>query len=71
MSSSLFSIFKDIEDPRIQGRTVYPLMEILFLCITAILSGAEGWEAIEDFKESCAMRLNTLLSKHNLLDMTP
>lgn len=49
MSSTLFSIFQEIDDPRVQGRTTYPLLEILFLCITAMLSGAEGWEAIEDF----------------------
>lgn len=49
MSSNFVESFGSIEDKRVLGRSIYPLLEILLLCISAILSGAEGWEAAEDF----------------------
>ncbi|CZJ92151.1 Transposase [Legionella pneumophila] len=49
MSSSLIEHFDELPDPRVRGRTDYPLIEIVFLCISAIISGFDGWEAIEDF----------------------
>ena len=49
MSDSLLDHFGTLPDPRVQGRTDYPLIEIIFLCISAIVSGFDGWEAIEDF----------------------
>lgn len=49
MSKSLIVHFSDLPDPRVRGRTDYPLIEIVFLCISAIISGFDGWEAIEDF----------------------
>lgn len=49
MSCSLIEHFDDLPDPRVRGRTDYPLIEIIFLCISAIISGFDGWEAIEDF----------------------
>ena len=33
--------FKDLEDPRQQGRVDYPLEEILILCLLAVLAGAD------------------------------
>jgi len=35
------SHFKDLEDPRQQGKVDYPLEEILILCLLAVLAGAE------------------------------
>jgi predicted transposase YbfD/YdcC len=49
MSNGLVTYFGDLPDPRVKGRTDYPLIEIIFLCISAIVSGFDGWEAIEDF----------------------
>ena len=49
MSSNFIECFGTLEDKRVQGRSTYPLLEILLLCISAIVSGAEGWESIEDF----------------------
>ena len=48
MSSSFISHFSIIEDPR-KSNKQHQLMDILFLSICAVLSGAEGWEDIEDF----------------------
>lgn len=35
------SHFKDLEDPRQQGKVSYPLPEILLLCLLAVLAGAQ------------------------------
>ena len=34
--------FKDLEDPRQQGKVDYPLEEILILCLLAVLAGADA-----------------------------
>jgi hypothetical protein len=36
------SHFKDLKDPRQQGKVTYPLDEILLLCLLAVLAGAES-----------------------------
>ena len=33
MSCSLIEHFDELPDPRVRGRTDYPLIEIVFLCI--------------------------------------
>ena len=43
------SHFNNIPDPRIERCKRHALMDILFLSISAVLCGAEGWEDIEDF----------------------
>ncbi|EKE80851.1 ISAs1 family transposase [Idiomarina xiamenensis] len=44
--------FADIEDPRQASKVTYKLFDVLFLILTAVISGAEGWEEIEDFGHS-------------------
>ena len=43
------SHFKDLEDPRQQGKVTYPLDEILLLCLFAVLAGAECFTEIALF----------------------
>src|SRR3954465_13291867 len=43
------SHFKDLRDPRQQGKVSYPLEEILLLCLLAVLAGAECFTEIELF----------------------
>jgi predicted transposase YbfD/YdcC len=43
--------FKDLHDPRQQGKVDYPLDEILLLCLTATLAGAEHVTEIALFGE--------------------
>ena len=38
--------FADLEDPRQQAKVLYPLEEILLLCLCAVLSGADCWVEI-------------------------
>jgi DDE_Tnp_1-associated len=33
--------FKDLPDPRQPGKVIYPLDEVLLLCLLAVLAGAE------------------------------
>lgn len=49
MSTSLIEHFSRLEDPRIERHKIYPLIEIVFLSISAVLAGCEGWEAIVEF----------------------
>lgn len=45
----LIEHFNKISDPRIERKKLYQLNEILFITICALISGAEGWEHIEEF----------------------
>jgi predicted transposase YbfD/YdcC len=49
--SDLISTLRSVEDPRINRSKLYPLIEILFLTTSAVLSGFEEWEEIVDFGE--------------------
>ena len=49
MNTSFITYFEKITDPRINRCKIYPLLEIIFLSISAVISGASGWEDIEDF----------------------
>ena len=42
----LFKYFESIDDPRQQGKVVHKLFDIIFLAVSAVVS---GWEDIEDF----------------------
>ncbi len=52
MTARFTECFADLQDPRVERNRLYPLMEILLRVICAMLSGAEGWEAMEDFGEA-------------------
>lgn len=43
--------FKDLPDPRQRGKVVYPLAEVLLLCLLAALGGAETFVDIARFGE--------------------
>lgn len=49
MTNNFIGHFSIIEDPRIDRHKKHQLIDILFLSVCAVLSGAEGWEDIEDF----------------------
>lgn len=46
-------LFSDLKDPRrtSKGHFLYPLNEILFLVISAVVSGSTDWTAIQIFGE--------------------
>lgn len=49
MSVGIIKHFSVLKDPRIERKKLHSLMDIMVLTIFAMLSGAEGWEAIEEF----------------------
>jgi len=53
-STVFTSYFSSLKDPRRtnKGNFYYPLQEILFLTISAVISGADGWVSISQFGES-------------------
>jgi hypothetical protein len=50
MSATLYgTFFRSERRPRDDKNKKHQFMDILFLVIAAVISGAEGWEAIETF----------------------
>ena len=49
MTRSIEEQFSQLEDPRVEGKQLHGFADILILVICAVTSGAEGWEAIEQF----------------------
>ena len=49
MSASLLDHFASLEDPRVESNQRHALLDIVLLTVCAVVSGADGWEAIEDF----------------------
>ena len=48
-SETILDCFKVIQDPRIKPRTHHQLMDILVIGVFAVITGAEGWEDMEEF----------------------
>lgn len=49
MTACLIEHFSSLEDPRIERNKSHALIDIIVLTVSAMASGADGWEAIEDF----------------------
>jgi predicted transposase YbfD/YdcC len=47
--TSILTHFAPLEDPRIERNKLHALSDIVLLTVCAVVSGADGWEAIEDF----------------------
>ncbi|MCY4654551.1 MAG: ISAs1 family transposase [Dehalococcoidia bacterium] len=46
---SLIEHFSRLEDPRVERNRKHELMDVIVLCVCAVVSGAEGWSDIEEF----------------------
>jgi predicted transposase YbfD/YdcC len=57
--------FRELEDPRQIKKSLYPLEEILFLVLCAVLSGADDWVAIALFGKKKQEFLRRFLSFDN------
>lgn len=49
LNQPLFRTFMDVPDPRVGGRCLYPLFEIIFITLCAVIAGSDSWKAIENF----------------------
>jgi predicted transposase YbfD/YdcC len=63
--ASISDCFGDIEDPRVQGRCGYPLIEIITIAICAVIAGADGWTEVETFGKSKEAWLRQFLKLEN------
>jgi predicted transposase YbfD/YdcC len=61
----LMDYFKAIQDPRIERKKLYPLIEVIVIALLAIMSGAEGWEDMEDYGNAKAWWLQQFLPLKN------
>ena len=43
--------FGELEDPRQRAKVLYPLDEVLLLCLLGVLAGCESWVEIAKFGE--------------------
>ncbi len=48
-TTSFQSVMADLEDPRQQSKVVYPLNEILLLCLCGVISGCESFTDIAEY----------------------
>ena len=46
---SLVEHFSKLEDPRVERNKKHELIDVIVLCVCAVISGAEGWSDIEEF----------------------
>jgi predicted transposase YbfD/YdcC len=60
--------FKDLPDPRQPGKVIYPLAEVLLLCLLAVLAGAETFVDIARFGDK---KLDLLRRFRPFRDGTP
>lgn len=47
--AGLIERFSDLPDSRVEGRTDHDLLDIVVLALCAVMSGAEGWDDVEDW----------------------
>jgi predicted transposase YbfD/YdcC len=57
--------FKDITDPRIDRCKKHNLLDIIVITLLATISGAEGWEDIEEFAMAREEQLKKFLLLHH------
>ena len=50
--ASLIEHFSHLEDPRVERNKKHELIDVIVLCVCAVLSGAQGWSDIEEFGRS-------------------
>lgn len=49
---SLQDCFKDLPDPRMEGKCDHKLIDMVVITVCAVLCGAEGWTGVETFGKS-------------------
>ena len=52
VSDQFFSHFRDLEDPRVERTRDHKLIDIIAIAILAVISGASGWQGMEDYGHS-------------------
>lgn len=70
MNGTFLKHFNSITDPRTERCKKHEIIDILLLAISAVLSGAKGWEDIEDFGACFGLNRSpiSVLSDHRFRD---
>jgi predicted transposase YbfD/YdcC len=59
---SLIEHFKDLPDPRVQGRTAHELIDVLVIALCALLCGGSGFDDMADFGRAKEQWFKTFLT---------
>jgi predicted transposase YbfD/YdcC len=62
---SFLDHFRDVKDPRIERKKIYPIDEILLVTVCAVICGAEGWKDLELFGKQKLEYLKSFLRFKN------
>ncbi|WP_434223378.1 transposase family protein [Xenorhabdus bakwenae] len=54
-------MFSEIQDPHQSAKVAYPLFDILFASLCAMIAGAESWHDIQEYPEGYAVTLHRTL----------
>ena len=65
LKNSFLNHFQDLKDPRIERTKDHLLIDIIAISILAVISGAEGWTAIETYGKTKEKWLKTFLELPN------
>ncbi len=65
MTASIIDHFSTLKDPRIERHKQHKLIDIIVLTLSAVASGADGWEAIEDFGQEKLSWLRQYIALEN------
>lgn len=63
--AKLIERFEGLSDARVEGRTDHDLIDIVVLALCAVMSGAEGWDDIEDWGRAREVWLRRYLRLRN------
>ena len=63
--AGLIERFGDLPDSRVEGRTDHDLLDVVVLALCAVMSGAEGWDDIEDWGRARESWLRRYLGLRN------
>ena len=65
LDQPLFQLFLNLKDPRVRGRCLHPLINIIFITLCALISGANNWKAIETFGNQKKRWLSQFINLEN------
>lgn len=58
-------MFFSVKDPRVGGRCLHPLRNILFITLCALISGCNEWKGIENFGKEKMRWLSQFIDLEN------
>jgi predicted transposase YbfD/YdcC len=67
LAQSIIANFSKLEDPRVEGKCAYPLIEIIMIVLCSLICGARYWSQMEEFAHQRRKWLKKFLKlKHGI-----